>query len=71
MYALIIELIIFVSVPSCNLIDTFVLDGSSTLFLKYSKSLPELEEKLTNAFAIASTTSKYNKISTNVSIRFI
>lgn len=39
------------------------------MFLKYSKSLPELEEKLTNVFAIASTTSKYNKISTNVSIR--
>ena len=46
-----------------------VLDGLSTLFTKHSKSLPELEEKLTNAFATASTTSKYNKNSTNISIR--
>ena len=30
---------------------------------------PELEEKLTNAFATASTTSKYNKTSTNISIK--
>ena len=39
------------------------------MFTKHSKSLPELEEKLTNAFATASTTSKYNKTSTNISIR--
>ncbi len=46
-----------------------VLDGLVSLFAKHSKSVPELEEKLTNAFATASTTSKYNRISTNVSIR--
>jgi predicted Zn-ribbon and HTH transcriptional regulator/DNA-binding transcriptional ArsR family regulator len=45
-----------------------VLDGLVTLFTKHSKSLSELEQKLTNAFATASTT-KYNKISTNISIR--
>ena len=46
-----------------------VLDGLVSLFAKHSKSVPELEEKLTNAFATASTTSKYNRISTNISIR--
>ena len=46
-----------------------VLDGLVTLFAKHSKSLPELEQKLTNAFSTASTTSKYNKVSTNISIR--
>jgi ribonucleoside-triphosphate reductase len=46
-----------------------VLDGLVPLFAKHSKSLPELEQKLTNAFATASTTSKYNKTSTSVSIR--
>ena len=46
-----------------------VLDGLVSLFTKHSKSLPDLEQKLTNAFATASTTSKYNKTSTNISIR--
>ncbi|MBL7015353.1 MAG: helix-turn-helix domain-containing protein, partial [Nitrosopumilus sp.] len=46
-----------------------VLDGFVSLFTKHSKSLPELELKLTDAFATASTTSKYNKTSTNISIR--
>ncbi len=46
-----------------------VIDGLPSLFTKHSKSLPELEQKLTDAFATASTTSKYNKTSTNVSIR--
>ena len=46
-----------------------VLDGLVSLFSKHSKSLPELEQKLTAAFATASTTSKYNKSSTDVSIR--
>ena len=46
-----------------------VLDGMVPLFSKHSKSLAQLEEQLTNAFATASTTSKYNKTSTNVSIR--
>ena len=46
-----------------------VLDGLVSLFVKHSKSIPELEQKLTDAFATSSTTSKYNKNSTNVSIR--
>ncbi|MGH1522457.1 MAG: anaerobic ribonucleoside-triphosphate reductase, partial [Nitrosopumilus sp.] len=44
-------------------------DGLPQLFVKHSKSLLDLEQKLTAAFATASTTSKYNKSSTNVSIR--
>ncbi len=63
------SLCVIISLLSKEASQEIVLDGLSTLFLKYSKSLPELEEKLTNVFAIASTTSKYNKISTNVSIR--
>ena len=46
-----------------------VLDGLVSLFAKHSKSILELEQKLTDAFATSSTTSKYNKNSTNVSIR--
>jgi ribonucleoside-triphosphate reductase len=46
-----------------------VLDGLVPLFAKHSKSIAELEQKLTDAFATSSTTSKYNKNSTNVSIR--
>ena len=46
-----------------------VLDGLVSLFTKHSKSVLELEQKLTDAFATSSTTSKYNKNSTNVSIR--
>lgn len=46
-----------------------VIDGLVQLFTKYSKSIPELEQKLTDAFATASTTAKYNKTSTKVSIR--
>jgi len=46
-----------------------VLDGLVPLFTKHSKSITELEQKLTDAFATSSTTSKYNKNSTNISIR--
>ncbi len=46
-----------------------VIDGLVQLFTKHSKYLPELEQKLTGAFATASTTAKYNKTSTKVSIR--
>ena len=44
-------------------------DGLVQVLSKHSKSLPELEQKLTAAFATASTTSKFNKTSTNVSIQ--
>ena len=46
-----------------------VIDGLVQLFTKHSKSLTGLEQKLTDAFATASTTAKYNKTSTKVSIR--
>ena len=46
-----------------------VIDGLVQLFTKHSKSLTELEQKLTDAFATASTTAKYNKTSTKISIR--
>ena len=63
------SLSIIISLLSKEASQEIVLDGLVTLFTKHSKSLTELEQKLTNAFATASTTSKYNKISTNISIR--
>ena len=63
------SLTILISLLSKEASQEIVLDGLTPLFAKHSKSLPELEQKLTNAFATASTTSKYNKQSTNVSIR--
>jgi len=63
------SLSVIISLLSKEASQEIVLDGLTTLFTKHSKSLPELEEKLTNAFATASTTSKYNKTSTNISIR--
>ena len=63
------SLSVVISLLSKEASQEIVLDGLTALFTKHSKSLPELEEKLTNAFATASTTSKYNKTSTNISIR--
>ena len=63
------SLSIIISLLSKEASQEVVLDGLVTLFNKHSKSLSELEQKLTNAFATASTTTKYNKISTNISIR--
>ena len=63
------SLSVIISLLSKEASQEIIMDGLVSLFTKHSKSLPELEEKLTNAFATASTTSKYNKISTNVSIR--
>ena len=63
------SLSIVISLLSKEASQEIVLDGLPQLFTKHSKSLGELEQKLTNAFATASTTSKYNKTSTNVSIR--
>ena len=63
------SLAILISLLSKEASQEIVLDGLTPLFAKHSKSLPELEQKLTNAFATASTTSKYHKQSTNVSIR--
>ena len=63
------SLSIVISLLSKEASQEIVLDGLPQLFSKHTKSLGELEQKLTNAFATASTTSKYNKTSTNVSIR--
>ena len=63
------SLAILISLLSKEASQEIVLDGLTPLFAKHSKSLPELEQKLTNAFATASSTSKYHKQSTNVSIR--
>ena len=60
---------LIISLLSKEASQEIVLDGMIQLFSKHSKTLPELEQKLTNAFATASTTSKYNKKSTIVSIR--
>ena len=60
---------VIISLLSKEASHEIVLDGVPQLFIKHSKNLEELEQKLANAFATASTTSKYNKISTHVSIR--
>jgi len=46
-----------------------VIDGLPQVLSKHAKNVSELEGKLTNAFATASTTSKYNKPATTISIR--
>ncbi|MFB5628386.1 MAG: anaerobic ribonucleoside-triphosphate reductase [Nitrosarchaeum sp.] len=63
------SLSIIISLLSKEASQEIVLDGLIPLFTKHSKNIPELEQKLTDAFSTASTTSKYNKRSTNVSIR--
>ena len=63
------SLSVIISLISKEASQEIVLDGLVQVFSKHSKSLPELEHKLTNAFATASTTSQYNKKNTNVSIR--
>ncbi|MEK6817851.1 MAG: anaerobic ribonucleoside-triphosphate reductase [Thermoproteota archaeon] len=63
------SLSIIISLLSKEASQEIVLDGLIPLFTKHSKNIPELEQKLTDAFATASTTSKYNRKSTNVSIR--
>jgi len=60
---------IIISLLSKEASQEVVLDGLVPLFVKHSKSLPELEQKLSNAFSTASTSSKFNIKNTNVSIR--
>ncbi len=60
---------IIISLLSKEASQEVVLDGLIPLFVKHSKSLPELEQKLSNAFSTASTSSKFNMKNTNVSIR--
>ena len=63
------SLSIIISLLSKEASQEIILDGLVQVFSKHSKSLPELEQKLTNAFATASTASQYNKKSTTTSIR--
>jgi len=63
------SLSVVISLLSKEASQEIVLDGFVSLFSKHSKELPELEQKLTNAFATASTTSNYNKVGTKISIR--
>ena len=63
------SLSIIIALVSKEASQEIILEGLPQLFTKHSKSLPELEQKLCDAFATASTTSKYNKQSTQVSIR--
>jgi ribonucleoside-triphosphate reductase len=60
---------VIISLLSKEASQEIVLDGLTPLFAKHTKNVEELESKLTNAFATASTTSKYTKTSTHVSIR--
>jgi ribonucleoside-triphosphate reductase len=63
------SLSIIISLLSKEASQEIVLDGLIQLFTKHSKNIVELEQKLTDAFATASTTSKYSKKSTTVSIK--
>jgi len=63
------SLSIIISLLSKEASQEIVLDGLIQLFSKHSKTIPELEQKLTDAFATASTTSKYSTRSTTVSIK--
>ena len=63
------SLSIAISLLSKEASQEVVLDGLPQLFVKHSKSLTDVEQKLAAAFATASTTSKYNKSSTDVSVR--
>ena len=63
------SLSVLISLLSKEASQEIVLDGLPQIFSKQTKNITELEQKLTDAFATASTTSKYNKQSTLVSIR--
>ncbi len=63
------SLSIIISLLSKEASQEIVLDGFVSLFTKHPKFLPDLEQKLTNILATISTTSKYNKTGTVISIR--
>ena len=63
------SLSIIISLLSKEASQEIVLDGIVSLFSKHSKNVEELEQKLTNVFATASTTPNYNRTRTNVSFR--
>ncbi len=60
---------ILISLISKEASQEIVMDGLTQLLSKHSKNSSELERKLTNAFATASTSSKYTKLSTLISFR--
>jgi len=60
---------IIISLLSKEASQEIVLDGLPQLLSKSAKNMSELERKLIDAFATASTTSKYNKQNTIISIR--
>ena len=60
---------IILSLLSKEASQEIVLDGFTQLFTKHTKSLPELEQKLTDIFATVSTSSKYNEAGTSISLR--
>jgi len=63
------SLSMIVSLLSKETSQEVVLDGLIQLLTKHTKNISELEHKLTNAFANMSTTSKYNKTTTQASFR--
>ena len=63
------SLSVIISLLSKEASQEIVLDGIVSLFGKQTKNIEELEQKVANAFAVASTTPNYNKAGTNVSIR--
>ncbi|NIM26404.1 MAG: helix-turn-helix domain-containing protein [Nitrososphaeria archaeon] len=63
------SLSVIISLLSKEASQEIVCDGIVSLFSKHSKNVEEIEQKLTNAFATASTTPNYNKTGTNVSFR--
>ncbi len=60
---------ILISLISKEASQEIVMDGLTQLLSKYSKNSSELERKLIGAFATASTSSKYTKLSTLISFR--
>ncbi len=62
-------LIMIISLISKEASQEVVIDGLPQLLSKHSKNISELEKKLTESFAVASTASKYNKATTLVSFR--
>ena len=63
------SLSVIISLLSKEASQEIVCDGIVSLFSKHSKNVEEIEQKLTNAFATASTTPNYNKAGTNISFR--
>lgn len=67
------ELVTSLSVATCLLMkevsQEIIMDGLVGLLQKYSKNIPEIEEKLANSFAKISTVPKYGKNETFASFR--